>query len=201
MNHNCGGPWYLDVLFVGLGLFMLALGLMAWIRPESKFVQSVVFDCFEPWDSANLIDRIFGWTREKAGPQNLVATQAAAPLFGIGAIVYGTHDLVAFLGCPGHSLGIAWPDFHGPLRLSSWSDVLPLTLLVGVIGVIPALRVSAPFRPIILLLSCAFGFSAAQSAGFHHGPMADKWFFLAACASVSLAIVYWIARKAANPSK
>jgi hypothetical protein len=58
-------------LFALVGAFLLYLGVMVWIRPNSSLVQRLIVNGYPAREQAGPVSRFFGLTRECAGVINL----------------------------------------------------------------------------------------------------------------------------------
>lgn len=177
-------------LLVGFGVFALYCGIMAWRRPESRFIQGQLFDRYEPEDAAGPVSRFFGLTRERAGPWNLAGWRILGPLNGTIFVVVGIWITVAQILC-----GFHLPDLRpliGPVEVTYWAPSIPFIGFAMAIAVWRSYRSGIGWCIADTILVAAFAFAASEAAAYHVGIQANRWFTLAIVPLVATALLYWL---------
>ncbi len=176
-----------DLFFVFVGGFALVLGIAAWRKPNSPFVQGLVGDRYPTRAEADPISRLMGWTREKAGPTNLNVWRILGPLNGTIFLIVGCHMTASWLRCR----SIQLPDYRpllGPLEFRFWPPTILFMAFAGVIGFMNSWKKGILIASVSILGAVLLAFAGGEAAGFHVGIQADRWGALAGI----FAIVFWL---------
>ena len=158
---------------VCMGAYALYIGIMCWLKPESKLVRGVVLRRYDATD--------------EAGRRNLQVWRLIGPLAGGAICIAGSWVTVTQLGC-----GLQLPVVpRNPVYDTCCSDWNPEFVCMGLRWCVP-----------VALLSAGFGFAASQAAAFHTGTQAIRWFVAALVCGAASSLMQWranaITRRGAN---
>jgi hypothetical protein len=162
---DCSVPPIVTIGFAIVGAAMLALSVLAWRNPQGRLIQRLLVNRWPTEAEADPVSRFFGWTREKAGPNQIWSARLMAPIVGsvfFLAGVYTTWGLIAY--CPSYQY--IMPDVFGPIALRSVavSVVICSGLFTALIAYVSMFRVTGVvYRASVALLMFAFTFCWARS--------------------------------------
>jgi len=188
MDTDCAAALtLLGPLLAILGPIALYFGILCWTRPDSNIVQYLVFSRYPTDDEADPVSRFFGFTREMAGPANLLVWRLLGPLIGSVFTFVGLWITVSQIRC-----GFQLPEVRSILGTLSWRDPSWIfVLFAGAIGVWNGYRMQPILRELYIVLTVAFGLAASEAAAFHTGIQADRWFAMGMLALAFSGIVWY----------
>jgi hypothetical protein len=177
------------LLFMGpfamiVGGFCFYIGIMAWMRPDSDFVQGIVVGRYPTHAEADPISRFFGWTQETSGPANMMVWRLLGPLNGSIFVLVGFWVTLSGILCRA-----PLPDLRpllGPLEWRPWAPGWFFIAFCIFIGVQRAYSMRPVLRELTVLTALLIGVAAAEAAAFHTGIQAVRWFVLAIIPTVFL---------------
>ena len=197
MTGECNGlALVFSLVFVGMGAFEIILGVAAWVRAESRFVQRWLVECYPSRDRADPVSRFLGLTRERSGPAALWVTRFLGPFNGTVFVIVGIYLTSYELQCGLRSVPI--PPLIGPLAFRFWPPMIPFIAFAAVIGVLNSWRASLPQRVHAVLTTVLTAFCWAEAAAFHIGIEAQRWFAASVGVLVLSGIVAHLMRRSRN---
>lgn len=180
-----------DLLFVGLGAYAVVLGIMAWRRPNSPFVQDQIVEQYPAEQEADPISRFFGWTREKAGPTNLTVSRILGPLSGSIFIIVGCYLTFTWFGCR-HIVPLDFGPLVGPLELRFWFPMIPFTAFACVIAWMNTWKKPLVTRVTTIFLTIIWGLAVGELVAFQKGIQADRWGAMVALVTVLTVLINFV---------
>lgn len=178
-------------LFIIIGSFVAYVGILTWIKPNSRIVETFVMSRYPTEEEAGPILSDLGFTREGLGSANMLVFRLIGPLIGTVFAVVGLWVTISQFHCGEH-----FPDLRslwGPLE---WRRISFLfVVFAGLIGLWNGRQMRPILRELCVFLALLFGVAASEAAAYHVGIQANRWFVIAMIAAVSSGVLWFVNSK------